>query len=94
MMPPKMFTRIPFTFGSLEDDLERRRDLLPARPAADVEKIGRAAAVMLDDVHRRHGQARAVDQAGDVAVQLDVIQVELAGLDFQRGFLLLVAHRL
>ena len=47
---------------------------------------------MLDDVHGGHGQAGAVDQASDVALELDVIEIELAGLDFQRGFLPQVAH--
>ena len=94
MMPPKMFTRIPFTFGSLQNDLERRRDLFLARAAADIEEVRRAAAEMLDDVHRGHGQAGAVDEAGDAAVELDVIQVELAGFDFQRRFLGEIAHRL
>jgi len=49
---------------------------------------------MLNDVHRGHGQTRAVDQAGDVALELDVIQVEFARLNFQRRFLGQVAHRL
>ena len=39
MMPPKMLTRIAFTFGSDEDDLERRRDLLLVGAAADVEEV-------------------------------------------------------
>ena len=48
---------------------------------------------MLDDVHRRHRQTGAVDQAGDVAVQADVVQVELGGGDLAGIFLALVAHR-
>ena len=42
--------------------------------AADVEEVGRLAAVVLDQVHRAHRQAGAVDQAGDVAVEADVAQ--------------------
>ena len=61
-----------------QNDLERRRDLFLARAAADVEEVRRAAAEMLDDVHRRHRQARAVDEAGDAAVELDVIEIEFA----------------
>jgi hypothetical protein len=38
--------------------------------AADIEEVGRLAAVQLDDVHGRHRQAGAVDHAADVAVQL------------------------
>ena len=36
----------------------------------------------------------AVDEAGDAAVELDVIEVEFAGLDFQRRFLGEIAHLL
>jgi hypothetical protein len=50
------------------------------RAAADVEEVGGLAAVELDDVHRRHGKARAVDEAADVAVEGDVRKAELAGL--------------
>ena len=42
--------------------------------AADVEEVGGLAAVVLDQVHRAHRQPRAVDQAGDVAVEADVAQ--------------------
>ena len=41
----------------------------------------------LDDVHRAHGQARTVDHATDVAVQLDVVETVLPGLDLGRVFL-------
>lgn len=37
---------------------------------------------MLDDVHRGHREAGAVDEAGDVAVEGDVGEAELRGLDF------------
>ena len=47
---------------------------------------------MLDGVHRGHGQAGAVDEAGDVAVELDVVEVKLACLDLQLGLLVEVAH--
>ena len=77
MMPPKMLTRMAFTFGSDSDDLEGRRHLLLGGAAADVEEVGGLAAVELDDVHRRHGQAGAVDHAADVAVELDVVEVVL-----------------
>ena len=35
--------------------------------------------VELDDVHGRHGETGAVDHAGDVAVEGDVVEVELLG---------------
>src|ERR1019366_1391800 len=60
-----------------QNNLERRRDLFLACAAAHVEEIRRIAAEMLDDVHRGHRQARAVDEARDAAVELDVIERKL-----------------
>ena len=60
------------------DDLERRGHLLGVRRAADVEEVGRLAAVVLDQVHGRHRQPGAVHDAADVAVELDVGQPLLA----------------
>ena len=48
---------------------------------------------MLDDVHRGHGQTGAIHETRNAAVQLDVIQRELAGFDFQRRFLVQITHR-
>ena len=62
--------------------------------AADVEEVGRLAAVELDDVHGRHGEAGAVDHAADVAVELDVVEAVLGGLELGRVFLVRVAQRL
>src|SRR5208283_4229598 len=62
------------------DDLERRGDLLLRGAAADVEEVGRALAVELDDVHRRHGEAGTVDHAADRAVERDVAEVMLGRL--------------
>src|SRR6266702_7690002 len=55
------------------DDLEGGRDLLLAGAAADIEEVCRRHAVELDDVHRRHGEAGAVDHAADIAVEGDVV---------------------
>ena len=49
---------------------------------------------MLNDVHRGHRQAGAVDQTSDVAVQLYVIQIIFARFDFQRGLFGEVSHGL
>ena len=46
----------------------------------------------LDDVHRAHREARAIHEAGDVAVETDVVQAEFARCDLTRIFLGLVAH--
>ena len=77
-----------------EDDLERRGDLLLRGAAADVEEIGGLAAFELDDVHRRHGEAGAVDHAADVAVELDVGEVVFRRLDLHRILFGEVAQRL
>jgi hypothetical protein len=62
------------------------------RAAADVEEVGREFAVQLDDVHRRHGKACAIDHAADIAVELDVGEVIFARLDLGRVFLGQVAQ--
>ncbi len=77
-----------------EQDLKGVLDLLLGCAAAYVEEVGRAAAGVLNDVHGRHGQARAVDHAGDGAVELDVVERVLAGFDFERVFFGGVAQRL
>ena len=54
--------------------------------AAHVEKVCRAAAGVLNDVHCRHRQACAVDHAGDGAIELDVVERVFAGFNFERVF--------
>ena len=81
----------------------RSARLLLGRGAADIEEVGGRAAMHLDDVHRGHGQPRAVDHAADVAVEADVVEVvrlarHLAGVDLrvvaQRKELLLPERRI
>jgi hypothetical protein len=72
MMPPKMLTRMPFDGGIGEDDAEGFGDGFFAGAAADIEEVGGFAAVELDDVHGGHGEAGAVDEAADVAIEGDV----------------------
>src|SRR5690606_18955183 len=69
-----------FHVGILQHDLEGFRHLLCRGTATDVQEVGRLAAEQLDGVHGGHRQASTVHEATDVAVQLDVGQVELAGL--------------
>ena len=85
-MPPKMLIRTALTLLSDIRMLERVLDLLGVGAAADVEEVRRLAARQLDDVHRRHRQAGAVDHAADRAVELDVVQAELRRLDLERIF--------
>ena len=69
------------------DDLEGRRHLLLRGAAADVEEVRRLGAVELDDVHRRHGEAGAVDHAADIAVERDIGEIVFRGLDLLRVLL-------
>src|SRR5919199_1966858 len=69
-------------------------DLVGAGAAADVEEVGRRAAVELDRVHRRHREAGAVDQAADLAVELDEGESERARLQLRRVLLARVAQAL
>ena len=72
-----------------EDDVQPGGHHLGRGAAADVEEVGRLdAAVLLagvgDDVQRGHDQARAVADDADLAVELDVVEVVLLGLELQR----------
>ena len=78
--------------GIGQQQLERRGDPLLGGAAADVQEIGRRAAVQLDDVHGRHRQAGAVDHAADVAIQLDIVQLVAARLDLVRILLVEIAQ--
>ena len=76
-MPPKMLTRIAFTFSSRRIRLERLLHLLLVGAAARVEEVRGRAAAVVDHVERRHREARAVHHAADVAVEADVGEVDL-----------------
>ena len=70
--------------GVLEDQPHRGRHAVRLGAAADVEEVGRLAAGALDEVHRGHREAGAVDHAADVAVELDERQVVPPRLDVGR----------
>ncbi len=81
-----------FDLGIAQDDFEGCRDLFFRRAAADVEEVGGFAAVELDDVHGGHGETSTIDEAGDVAVESDVVESEFAGSDFAGIFFGGVTH--
>ena len=58
-----------FEFGIFEHDFERFGDFLSRRTAAHVQEVCRLAAVEFNRVHGRHRQARAIDQAANIAIQ-------------------------
>src|SRR5438874_6699313 len=76
------------------EDLEGVADLLGIRAAADVQEVRRLPSRQLDDVHRRHRQAGAVHHAADVAVEMDVIEIELRRFDLERILLAEIAQLL
>ena len=55
-------------------DLEGVADLFCIRAAADIQEVCGFAPSQLDDVHRRHGESRAVHHAADVAIEADVVE--------------------
>src|SRR5579885_1080607 len=74
------------------DELESLHHPVFRRAAADVEKIRRLAAIKLDDVHRRHRKARAVNHAADRTIKRDVIQFVFCGFDLLRIFFAQIAQ--
>src|SRR4026208_556204 len=58
-----------------KDELERGSHSVRSRGPADVEEIRRLAALELDEIHRSHREARAVDHARDGAAERDVAEV-------------------
>ena len=75
VMPPKMFTRMPFTFGSEMMILNAAVTFSGVAEPPTSRKLA-GAAVELDDVHGRHGQAGAVHHAADLAVERDVVEID------------------
>ncbi len=76
-----------------EHEPEGGRDTIGRGAAADIEEVRRAAAGMLDHVHRRHGEAGAVDDAADLAFETDVVEIVLGRLRLARVLLLRIEHR-
>src|SRR5512133_411724 len=75
----------------LQDDAEGVLHRVFGGAAAYVQEVGRGAAAVLDDVHGGHGQAGAVHHAADAAIELDEVEVVLAGFHFLFRFLVEVA---
>src|SRR5690606_32462840 len=64
------------------DDFKSLGDRLFAGGSAHVEEVRRLLAIVRDDVHRRHRESRTVHHAADVAIEFDVAETVLRGLDF------------
>src|SRR5690606_5342831 len=72
-----------------EQDLECLFDTLLRSSAADIKEVRGFAAGEFNDIHGRHREARAVDHTADVAVELDVVEIEVRSFDLE---LLLCVH--
>src|SRR5205807_374904 len=83
-----------FDVRVLEEDPKSRSHSLLGGATADVQKVCRFAACQLDHIHRRHGEARAVDHAADVAVQFHVVQLIFSRFDFEGVFFVEITHLL
>src|SRR5699024_9289212 len=81
-----------FDVGTRSNQLERLGDTFGRGAATDIEKIGRRAAVQLDQIHGAHGQTGTVDHAANVTVELNVGQVVFGRLRFALVFLAGIAH--
>src|SRR5918995_3598085 len=68
------------------DETECLGHLIGARTAADVKEIRGLAAMKHDRVHRGHGQTGAIDDAADVAAELDERDPGLARVELGRVF--------
>jgi len=73
-------------FGVGAEDAEGFADLFFFGAAADVEEVGGVSAALFDDVHGGHGEAGAVDHAGDVSIKADVVEIKFPGFDFAGVF--------
>src|SRR5690606_34622196 len=62
-----------------QHDLEGFGDLLGRSTTAYVQEVSGVAAVQLDGVHSGHGQACPVNQAANIAVQLNIGKVVFTG---------------
>ena len=77
--------------GGGGNELEGVGHALGGGTAAHVEEVRRRTAVQLDDVHRCHGKAGTVHHAADVAIERDIVEVELLGNTLALVFLAEVA---
>jgi hypothetical protein len=69
------------------DKIECLSNSLGCGTATDVQEVGWRTAVQLDDVHGGHGKTSTVDEAANIAVQLDEVETNLGGLDLIGIFL-------
>jgi hypothetical protein len=74
-----------FHVGCAQKDTKPFEDLVFIGATAHVQKVGRFSAMVFDQVHRAHRQARAVDEAGDVAVEAHIREAALGRPELRAG---------
>ena len=67
-----------------QEQLESLLDGLGGGTTSDVQKVGRVTPVQLEHVHRGHGESGTVDEASNVAVQLDKVETVLCEVRVDR----------
>ena len=67
--------------GVAGDEIKGALDGLRSGTTADIQKVGGLTTVELDNVHGGHGKTGTVDEAANVTVELDEVQVGLGSLD-------------
>ena len=79
VMPPKMLMKIDRTFGSLLMTSSAPAITSALAPPPMSRKLAGCAAHLADDVDGGHGQAGAVGDDADAAVEADVLQALVVG---------------
>src|ERR1700731_2049044 len=69
------------------DDFESGLDSFGSGATTNVQEVGRATAVELDNVHGSHGKTSTVDKTTNGTVETNVVEVVLGSLDFTRVLL-------
>src|SRR3972149_4118270 len=72
-------------------DAKRILDLFSAGATPHIQEVRWLAAGKLDDIHGGHGQAGPIDHAAHCALQLDVVESKLRGLNLKWRLLVQVA---
>lgn len=67
--------------GVAGDELESLLDGGGSGTTTNVEEVSGLTTVQLDDVHGGHGKTGTVDEAADITVKLDEVEVGLGGAD-------------
>ena len=81
--PQKLTSRL-LTFGFFSTSAQRGGGL-GVGVAADLQEVGRAAAVVVDGVEGGHGEPRAVGEHAHAAVELDELQTQLGAFVLEDG---------